>query len=292
VSGGLYNPVFAVVPGFAPALNSLWLANPSWRFPFANYRSLTGAAKLDADDGSPSFDIGGYDAMWNDGWFGEIAAYGGLERDAQRIAGMRPMGDGDAGTVPYGRLTLQREFQQGRQSLGLGAYGLTASVRPTAISGFGDDSYTDVAVDGTWRWVMHPQQSVSDTISAHALILRENEDLIASHDIFGTNRNDALTIVRGDVSWSWGACVMPTVQYFQVTGSSDPVRLGTPDGIPDSKGWMAGLELTPRDQGVSPLAHLNARLSLQYIAYSKFDGSAINASQNNIVLLHLSLGGE
>jgi hypothetical protein len=291
-----YNPAFALAPGFAPAIDNLWPANAPWLTPFAApvFRSITDAGTADDDPGLPSFDIGGYDAMWDDTTFSEIAAYGGLERDALRVAGMRALNgaDGTSGDIPYGRLTLQREFQQGKHQLALSAYGTQVSVQPTAISGFGDDGYTDVAVDGTWRWVAHPERSVSDTITAHGLVLHEGENLIASHAIFGTRSTDELMVFRGDVTWSWGANLAPTVQYFRITGSADPVRLGTLDGSPDSKGLIAEINYRPSDNPGSPLNWFDVRLSLQYVAYSEFDGSSRNASQNNTVLLHLTAGGD
>jgi hypothetical protein len=291
-AGQVYNPVFALAPGLAPAIGNMWLAIPPWASPIAapGYRSLTPAAPLIENLSSPAFDIGGYDPMWDDTMFTEISAYGGLGRDALRVAGMRAMdgSDGTSGAIPYGHLTVQREFQEGQHHVGLGAYGLQVSVQPTAISGFGNDSYTDVAIDGTWHWTAHPERSVPDVISAHVLLLHETEDLIASQAVFGTRRTDDLTIFRGDVSYIRGS-VTPTVQYFQVTGSSDAMRLGTLDGSPDSSGWIARIDFSPWS---SPNSWFNVRLGLQFIAYSQFDGSSRDASRNNTVLLHLSAGGE
>lgn len=287
--GQTYNPALAVVPGFAPGIDNPWLTNAPWTSSFAAplYRSSPGAEPFSDDPASPSFDIGGYDAMWNETWFSEMAAYGGLERDALRIAGMQAMNQ--SGAIPYGRLTLQREFQEGQQSLGLGAYGLTASVQPTALSGFGSDSYTDMAADATWRWIAHPQRSASDGFSLHALVLHEGENLIASQAIFGTNRTDELMVFRGDASISWGN-ITPTVQYFRITGSDDPVRLGTLDGSPNSEGWIAEIAYTPSDNPHSPLNWFDVRLGLQFVAYSEFDGSGHNAAHNNAVLFHLTAG--
>jgi hypothetical protein len=285
-------PPFELFPDNEWTIKELWMASPAWVFAASSYQSMATGAPLIEDSDPVAFDIGSYDAMWQDTVFTEIAAYGGLDRDVQRVAAMEAIGgsDGAAGIIPYGRLTLQREFQEGRHSVVLGAYGLHASVRPTAISGFGDDSYTDVAVDGTYRWTMHPERGVSDTFTAHLLFLHESEDLIASHAVFGTRSTDDLTIFRGDVTYSWGAPVAPVVQYFQITGSSDPVRLATPNGSPDSTGLIAEMDYAPWSEPDSPLNRLNVRLALQFIAYSEFDGSSHNASENNTVLLHVTVG--
>jgi len=285
-SAGPYNPEFALVPGFAPAIGNLWLSG----LPSPAYRSVTAAAPLGEDFNSLSFDIGSYDAMWDDTWFSEVAAYGGVGRDLERVSNMQSMGGADGTAAPFGRLTLAREFFDGQDRLALGAYGLHLDVHPTAISGFGDDGYTDVAADATWRWTAHPERGVSRWISAHVLILHEGESLMASHAVFGAGRNDELTLIRSDVAYSWGGPLTPKVQYFQITGTSDPVRLGTLDGSPDSAGWIAELDYAPKPNSV--LARLDVRFGMQFIAYAKFDGASQDASHNDTVLLHLTIGGD
>jgi hypothetical protein len=287
-SSSLYNPAFLFAPNIEWAVANPW-TTPTGGFAASRYRSAATPAGDDVN--SFAFDIGRYDAMWDDTLFSEIAAYGGLNRDLQMVANMQAMGGSDgAGGIPYGRLTLQREFLDGQHHIALGAYGLHVNVRPTAISGFGGDGYTDVALDGTWRWIAHPERRASDTISAHLLILHEDESLIASQAVFGTARNDELTVFRGDVSYAWGAAITPAIQFFQITGTSDPVRLGTLDGSPDSKGWIAEMDYTPKPD--SSLARLNVRFALRFIAYSEFDGASRNASDNNTVLLHVTLGAD
>ena len=285
--GLVYNPAFALGPGLAPVIDTPWMAMSVWGS--SEHRSLAGADDLDGDSGAPSFDTSGYDPMWDDMKFGEIAAYGGLGRDALRVAGMRAIdgSDGASGAIPYGRLTLQRDVLGGQDQLALGAYGTQASVRQVAISGFGDDSYTDVAVDGSWRWT--PGGGVSDVITTHVMVLREGENLMASHAIFGTRKTDDFTMFRSDARWSWGANIAPALQYFRITGSSDPARLGTPFGSPDSNGFIAGIDYLPSDDARSPLNWFHARLSLQFVAYSEFDGSSRDAAHNNTVLLHLTI---
>lgn len=280
--GQSYNPFFAVAPGFAPPIAGFLFPDP----PSSTYRSLGVSRPFSDDPASPSFDIGDYEVMWDNMWFSEMAAYGGLERDTLRIAGMQTM-DGP-GAVPYGRLTLGREFLEGQDYLGLGAYGLTTSVQPTAISGFGNDSYTDMALDGTWRWAAHPESSTSESVTVHALVLHEDENLMASHAIFGANSSDELVVFRTDASFAAGGNLVPTVQFFRIAGSADPVRLGTPDGCPDSKGWITEIAYLPSDNAHSPLNWFNIRLSIEFVAYSEFDGTSHNAAHSNTVLFHLT----
>lgn len=285
---------FALAPTLAPAFDAVWFTAWSAQAAVPTYHSMAGVSTLSDDPNSPSFDIGGYDAIWDDTMFGELAAYGGLERDVQRVAGMRAIdgSDGASEPVPYGRLTLARDFLDGQHQVMLGAYGTDVSVTPTAISGFGSDSYMDVALDATWRWTPHSERSNADTFSANLLVLHEDQDLIASHAIFGTRLGDDLTEFRGDASWSWGGNITPAVQFFRITGSFDPVRLGTPEGSPNSEGFIAEINYLPSNDARSPLDWFGVRLSLEFVAYSEFDGSGRGASQNDAVLLHLTAGSD
>jgi len=288
----MYNPGFALFPGFAPPVGNVWLALPVSGVPGAmpTYRFMPDASDFTDDPNSPTFDIGGYNAMWDDMRFSEMSAYGGLARDTLRVAGMRAIdgSDGVSGAIPYGRLTLERDFLDAHQQLALGAYGAQVSVRQTAISGFGNDSYTDIAADGSWRFVAHPERSLSDMFTAHVIVLHESESLIASNAIYGTRKSDELTEFRGDLSWSRGGNIAPAVQYFRIAGSSDPVRLGTLDGSPNSNGFIAGLDYLPSDDARSPLNWFNVKLSLEFVSYSEFDGTSRDAAHNNTVLFHLT----
>ncbi len=285
-------PALALAPGFRPASEPGGMAfwPDAAAAGLSDYRSLQAGATLADDPDAPSFDVGGYDPLWDDARFGEIAAYGGLAQAAQRVAGMRAIdgSDGASGAIPYGRLTVARAFAQGRDTFALGAYGTQVDVRQTSITGFGDDSYTDVAVDGTWRFSAHPERPASDVFQAQLIVLREDEDLLASHAVFGTRQSDDLTMERADVSWSLGGRLVPAVQYFRIAGNTDSVRLGTLNGSPNSSGFIAELAYVAPDDSPSVLSAFDLRLSLQFVAYSKFDGSSRDSAANDAVLFHLS----
>jgi hypothetical protein len=144
-TGQFYNPLLALIPGLAPAIDAPWMGSAGWDSPSAGaaHRSAADTGAFDKDPATPSIDTGGYDAMWDDAKFSEFSAYGGLERNALRGAGMRAIdgSDGASGAIPYGRLTLRRDYLNGQNELALGAYGTQVSVRQAAISGFGEDSY-------------------------------------------------------------------------------------------------------------------------------------------------------
>jgi hypothetical protein len=285
--------VYGVTVNNAPTEDDLWEANPVWSFPFvgSNYQPAPAASALIDNLSFTVLGAGGY-AMWDDTLYTDLEAYGGLDRNTLRLVGLEPLnGVGDvSGVIPYGRIALQREFLEGEHYAEIGAYGLHADVQPARIGGFGDDGYTDIALDGTYQWIPHTELSVSDMVSVRLLLLHEFEDLTASHAAFGTKGNDDLTEFRGDLTYSWDASITPTLQYFVTSGSSDPARWETGSGSPDSKGWIAEIDYSPWGKPDSPLDWANIRLSLQFTAYSEFDGSDHNAADYDTLLLKLSVG--
>ena len=90
-----------------------------------------------------------------------------------------------------------------------------------------------------------------------------------------------------------------TLGYFNTTGSQDtglyqpgPIS-GSANGKPNSDGWIMELDYTPFGKPGSWLAPwANARFSLQYVIYNKFngrnsnyDGDGRNADDNNTLYL-------
>ena len=288
-----HDVVYGITINNAPTEDDLWETNPVWSFPFvgSDYQPAPAASFLIDNLAFTVLGAGVY-AMWDDTLYTDLEAFGGLDRDTLRLVGLEPLnGAGEvSGVIPYGRVALQREFLEGQHYAEIGAYGLHADVRPQFIGGYGDDSYTDVAIDGTYQWIPHTELSVSDMISAHLVLLHEFENLPASHAVLGTRSDDNLTEFRGDVTYSWDASITPTLQYFVTSGSTDPARWGTEDGSPDSKGWVAEVDYVPWGKPDSPLAWVNLRLALQFTAYSEFDGSSRNAADYDTLLLKLTVG--
>jgi len=145
-------------------------------------------------------------------------------------------------------------------------------------------------VDATYQWVQNPARSTSDMLSAHVLYLHENEDLPVSAALLGTRGGNSLSTFRLDATYAIAATYSGTVQRFQTTGTTDKIFWCTPSGSPDTAGWIFELDYIPWGKPGSPLNWVNGRLALQYKAYSKFDGSTVGASDNNTLLLNLTVG--
>jgi hypothetical protein len=285
--------VLGVSVNNSPTVTDLWDSSPAWVFPFTDsaFVRTPSAAPLIEKLPSTVIGIGGY-AMLNDTLYVETDIYGGLDRGVLRALGGELLNEHDrqSGAAVYWRALLQHDFDQGMNYAAIGTYGLTADVRPFDLGGIGTDSYTDIAFDATYQFVAHPERSTSDMVSLHALYLHEHSDLPASRIVLGTFGSNSLSTLRLDVTYAIAATYSATVQRFQSSGSLDPVFWDTASGRPDSRGWILELDYVPWGKPDSPLAWLNGRLALQYIAYERFDGDSAAASDNDTLLLSLTLG--
>lgn len=229
--------------------------------------------------------------MWDDVVYLEFSAYDGLNRDTLNALGVDPLNGRDSfgGLIPYGRIAVQREFDEGRHFAALGIYALQAEVFPRDIEAAGVNRFVDFDVDAMYQWVADPAASTSDTFTARVAYLHEREKLDASRVLFGTNAVDTLSLWRADASYAFDATLTSTVQYFSTAGTSDVARWGTPGGKIDTSGWIAQLDYVPWGKPDSPYAWLNLRFTLQYLAYEEFNGRSDNASDKNTFLVGLSL---
>jgi hypothetical protein len=90
-----------------------------------------------------------------------------------------------------------------------------------------------------------------------------------------------LDTFRADVSYSIGATVTPTIQYFQTTGTSDAAYWGTPNGSANTSGMIAEIAYVPWGKPDSWISWGNVRFAVQYVNYFRFDGAYHGASANN-----------
>ena len=223
-------------------------------------------------------------AMWNDLIYLEFSAYDGFNRDTLNALGVD-------GVIPYGRIAVRKEFDEGHHFIELGAYALRANVFPRDIDTAGTNEFLDVDVDAMYQWIADPSLSTSDTFTARVAYLHEQEKLDASRALFGTNAVDNLSTWRADLSYSVDATITATAHYFQTTGDNDAVRWGTHGGKIDTTGWIGQLDYVPWGKPEAPLDWLNLRLTLQYLAYDEFNGRSDNASDKNTFLVGFAITG-
>ena len=191
------------------------------------------------------------------------------------------------GTAPYGRVALQREWDDGTQSAMVGAFGLRVEKYPDPLDPVGaTDAFSDVGMDAQYQYVTSAHR-----ISGQLSYIREAQHLDGT---FGQGnaanpRND-LSTFSAKLTYYYDVKYGVSLGYHRVTGDADSVLYpsgvavaGSASGRPDSSALILELDWLPwRDR----------RFTLQYTAYQKFnggttnyDGFGRNAKDNNSLYL-------
>jgi hypothetical protein len=277
--------VYGISINNAPTRQDLWEAT-SWQFPnvSSGVTRRPKATPIVSQLSGVSAGAGLY-SMWEDTVYLEFAAYGGIDRDTLSNIGVAPLSGGDtvAGAVPYARLVVQQEYDEGQHFWALGTYWLRADIHPRDIASAGTNTFTVIEADAMYQWISDPAVSTSDMLVAHVSYLHERAELDASSALFGTNAVDTLSMLRVDLAYSFAATFTPAIQYFTTSGTADPIRWGVSDV--DSSGWIAHFDYAPWGKPDSFVDWMNLRLSFQYIAYDEFNGDTANASDKNTFLV-------
>jgi hypothetical protein len=276
--------VYGFTANNSPTVSDLWNSTPVWGFPYNQSPLAPTPIAAALIDGGLSQRVAGAGAymMWNDLVYAEFDLYRGLGYDVLNATGIVPVAGTDKaqGVVPYWRLAVQRDF--GRNYVQVGTYGLNANVSPGGVAIPGrSDQFTDLGLDANYQFRLDPRDVTSDMISAHATLIHEDAWLGASQIIGGSLPFHGLDTFRADVSYSFGATITPTVQYFQTNGTGDAMYWGTPSGSPNSSGMIAEVAYVPWGKPDSFITWGNVRLAVQYVSYFRFNGVTNNAAANN-----------
>jgi hypothetical protein len=278
-----------------PTVQDLWNSTSAWGFPF-NGSKLAGLGGT-AGALTPSFGtmidgglaqtvagVGGY-FFWDRHLYGEVSFYGTAD------SVFRPMSAGawynDANnayvngrTNPYWRLAWVEDW--GAHSLMVGTYGMQVNIYPDATDRNGPtDRYTDVAFDTQYQYISDPH-----IVTLQATYIHEKQNLRYTYAMEGSaNPTNTMNTFKIKTSYLYDRKYGLTLDYFQTSGSADAVLYGNPDTAkPDNRGYIVEVDYNP---------WTNVRLALQYIAYTKMDGSKYNydgsgrsAGDNNTLFLN------
>lgn len=285
--------VYGVTVNNNPTVQDLWNSTPAWRFPYVQSAlapTPAAATKMDGNFAQKVIGVGAY-AMWNDLLYAEADVYKQLSYGSQYALGITGVAGSDTtdGMIPYWRVSLQHAFDQGHHSVEVGTYGLIANVFPGNDHSTGKtDGYTDVAADLNYQWYAKPSDVTADIASFHATYIHEDQDLSASSLLAGTNAHDRLNTIRADLSYSLGATYTPSVQYFRTWGDTDAALWSSSgNGSPNSAGYVGEIAWSPMGKPGGSVQWFNPHVTLQYIAYTQFNGTSMHAGDNNTVFLNL-----
>lgn len=275
-----------------PTVQDVWNSTPAWGYPFISSGVAPGPVAAPLLDGALAQNVAGLGAYawFNNTWYGEMSVY----RSSQ--AGVaQPYNSGTAGVVsglaPYWRLAWEHPWTSGsgQSDFEVGTFGLSAHIFPGnghPLSGPTDD-YLDVGVDSQYQFI-----TAKNSLALHATYIHERQNLNASvAEGLAANPNNHLDAWNVDASYYWNETYGPTIGYFSITGSADPVLYaqsplaGSATGSPNSNGWRLQWTWLPS---------LNVQATAQYVIYTKFNGASNNydgagrsASDNNTLYLAL-----
>lgn len=286
--------VYGVTVNNNPTVQDLWNSTTGWRYPYVSSAlapTPAAATKLDGAAFAQKVLGAGAYAMWNDLLFAEVDVYKQLSNSTQYALGLTGLQGSDTtdGVIPYWRVSLQHAFDQGHHSVQVGTYGMKADIYPGGDHSTGQtDSFTDVAADLNYQWYRKPSDVTADIASLHVNYVHEDQDLNASTLLSGTNAHDQLNTFRADLSYSIAATFTPSVEYFRTWGSNDAALwTASANGSPNSAGYVAEIAYSPWGKPGDKLTWFNPHLTLQYTAYTQFNGTSQNAGDNNTVFLNL-----
>ena len=265
-----------------PTVQDLWNTTAAWGFPYTSsgVAPTPGTGPLMNDLGGMVAGLGAY-AMINNLIYLEFTGYG----TAQLGINMPPDASVEGavkGIAPYWRAAFQHQWD--KTYLSVGTFGMSTKMYPTGISG-NTDNYSDIGVDLQFEWMFKSGQ-----FTLHTSYMNEKQTLNASYGAGDSqNLSNKLNAFKIDGSVFLQAGVNFTLGYFNTTGTADDVLYAPGDmegsraGVPNSSGVLAQFDYLPWK---------NTKISLQYVAYGKFngaktdyDGAGRNASDNNSVYL-------
>ena len=270
-----------------PTLSDIYNSTPVWGFPHTDSAALMPAAStlVDMTLASQVGGVGAY-GLWDNLLYAEFAFYRTTNTGVFRFMGLGvPTDNVLKGYAPYWRLALQQEL--GPHSFSVGTYGMVGKLyADRADFNLGADRFKDFAIDGQYQFI-----DGDHTFSTHATWIREKQEWNASFaQGLTSNSSTTLKTFKTDLHYwykrQWGG----GLQYFQTRGDADDLRyntgeavMGSANGSPNSKGWIAELNFLPLQ---------NIKLALRYTRYTQFngasnnyDGFGRNAKDNNSIFL-------
>jgi hypothetical protein len=275
-----------------PTLQDPWNSTPAFGYPFSGSGlAATPAASTLIEGGLAQQVVGlGVYAMVNDRFYFDVGGYRTLPVHFQNAMGVPPEGETQiANLAPYWRFAYERAVGEGR--LEIGTFGLSAPTYPGRDSSAGSDRITDFGFDSQYQL-----PTTRGDLALMATVIHEKQNWHASEALGNTtHRSDSLDSFKLTTSYLYDKTYGATVQYFSTTGSTDEVLYsGSATGSPRSDGFIFQIDYLPFNKGVGPAfaPRSNVKLSLQYVAYNRFnggrndyDGAGTKAADNNTLYL-------
>jgi len=227
-----------------PTLEDPWNSTSVWGYPWSGSEEAPGPSASTMLDGNRLDSVVGLGAYGylNSSWYGNLTLY--------RSSGVNDTTSSDVikGAAPYWRLAYTTRV--GGASVMVGTYGMDTDFYQGGISG-PTDNYRDIAFD-----TQIEKPLGQDAMTFHGTMIDERQDPAGGSSV--TYKHYKL-----DANYHSATNYRTTLAYDAIDTGNDNI---------DSSAWVAQFAYYP---------WLNVNLSLQYKAYTKFDGATKNASDNN-----------
>jgi len=278
--------IFGVTANNAPTVGDIWNTTPVWGFPYATSPLAPTPGAAAVIDGPLIATSGGGSvyAMIDNMLYVDAGAYTTLSTRMQQGLGVWANGHmGIDGGAPYWRVALQHQW--GAHYAMIGSYGLQANVYPEGDASMGTDSYLDTAVDMTYQYLA----DMKHIFEIKSNFINERQGLNASKNLgLAANSSGSLNTFRINGAYTFEQTYQLTFGYNLISGSQDYTRYsnGYINGSPNSEYYIVEADYVPFGKHDSPYQPwINLRIGLQYIAYSRFNGTTVNAQNNNTLFL-------
>ncbi|HUL13090.1 MAG TPA: cytochrome C, partial [Methylococcaceae bacterium] len=185
--------------------------------------------------------------------------------------------------APYWRVALQHDWNG--QYLALGTFGLQANLYPSRdMKSAGTNQYTDLGADLTYQYL----GSMEHIFEFRGSYIREHQQLDASRALGLSSQSGVmLNTLNVNGSYTFQQTYSANLGFVNVTGTNDPLLYTDyTSARPNSQWFVTEFDYVPFGKSDSPGGSwLNLRFALQYVAYTKFDGSTKNTGDNNTLFL-------
>lgn len=297
--------IYGITANNNPGVQDPWNTMPAWAFPYmvSNIADDCCGPPGTLLEGAYEMQVAGAGAyaFIDNLVYLELTAYRTLDAKTLPKLGVNPF---DApgpfsGVAPYWRVAVEPHW--GRNWFEFGTFGMSAKVHPW--TGMADsngiqidqafpqtDRYTDIAFDSQYQY-----QGDNYWITLRGTYIHESQNFAASfaNGLDPANPTDTLNSLKAYASLAYGNDnrVVLSGQYFDYWGSPDAGLYGDPDlnpiGSPNTNGYVVELAYIPFISSMAPVwPWANVRIGLEYTYYNKFNGTTVNAHDNNSLFLY------
>ncbi|WP_347987998.1 cytochrome C [Methylomonas sp. AM2-LC] len=268
------NLIYGISFNNNPTVQDLWNTTPAWGFPYVG-SSLANTPAVGPIIGALGQQVGGATlySMIDDLVFLEAGAYTSFAKYAQK-----GLGEWDNGAVkidggaPYWRIALQKDWHG--HYFSLGHFGFRANIQPN-VNIAGTDRYTDLGMDFNYQYLANPLH----IYEVKASYIREQQELLATANQGGaTHPQQQIGFLGLNGSYTYDQTYSFAAGFNHLSGSTDTTLYASPTNKPNSEYFTFELDYVPFGKTASAgiESYLNIRFALQYVAYTRFNGSSKN----------------